>query len=158
MRPPALALLLALASAPVSGALGQSASRPVPAVQPGQVWTLDAVTADGERFQTTLRLSSRAPSGKPSTYRADRGVLLYDPAVPSLVALDTADARDGGLALACVTLGAAGGRGVLVSGPLAEVAARLEEAFAVASVARTPADLAAATKEVRLGTCTLSRR
>lgn len=116
------------------------------------------MTADGERFQTLLRLNTRAPAGRPLTYRADRGVLLYDPAVPSLVALDTADARDGGLALACVTLGAVGGRGVLVIGTLAEVSARLEEAFALASVARTPADLAAATREVRLGTCTLSRR
>lgn len=161
MRLAVLVLLLALSPA-LSGVVSRApAPRPAPPVQPGQVWRLDGVTADGERFGTVLRLKAQPQAGQPLTYRADRGVLLYDPRVPSLVAIDTADARDGGLALACVALGAVGRAalpGVLVSGTLAGVSARLKEAFAVASIARTPADLRAATAEVRLGTCTLRRR
>lgn len=158
MRPPALTRLLALALILVGGAGG--APQPASPVQPGQVWRLDGVTADGEQFQTILRLKAQPPAGQPLTYRADRGALLYDPRVPSFVALDTADAGNGGLALACVTLGTTRPplSGVLISGTLPEVSARLKEAFALASVARTPADLRAATKERRLGTCTLSRR
>jgi len=133
-------------------------------VKPGQTWVLKGTAASGEQFQTALKLSQQVPKSQPLTYRADRGTLLYDPGVPSLVVLDTADARGGGLALACVTRGqvAANSRiprpGVLVSGTLPEVAARLEDAFAVASVTRTPAQLKAATAELRLGTCTLTRR
>ncbi|WP_019586306.1 hypothetical protein [Deinococcus apachensis] len=158
MRSPAPTLLLALAFA-LAGSSG-GASQPASPVQPGQVWRLDGVTADGEQFQTVLRLRPQPPAGQPLTYRADRGALLYDPRVPSLVALDTADAGNGGLALACVTLGSTRAplSGVLISGPLPEVSARLKEAFAVASVARTPADLRAAARELRLGTCTLRRQ
>lgn len=154
MRALLLPLLLSL-----SPALAQGTPSPL---HPGQTWTLTGVTADGEQFQTVLRLTGQTPGGPPRTYRADRGTLLYDPAVPSLVALDTADAGGGGLALACVSLtperGGALWPGILVSGTPAQVSVRLKDAFGVASVARTPADRKAAAAELRLGTCTLTRR
>ncbi|SMB95411.1 hypothetical protein [Deinococcus hopiensis] len=152
----ALLLSLLLFSSP---ALAQAQPSPV---QSGQVWILAGVTADGEQFRSVLRLTREAPKGQPWTYRADRGSLLYDASVPSLVALDTVEAKAGGLALACVSLSPAKGQtswpGVLVSGGLAQVSARLGDAFGVASVARTPTDLKAAAAELRLGTCTLTRR
>lgn len=129
-------------------------------VQPGQAWTLSATTADGETFRTTLRLTAAPPTGTPATYRADRGVLLLDTARHTLVALDLLDARAGGLGLACVVAGPLDApvlSGVLATGTLSELPARLEAALALSGVARTPADRDAARRELRLGTCTLTR-
>ncbi|PNY81383.1 hypothetical protein [Deinococcus koreensis] len=132
---------------------------PPPVVRPGQVWTLDATTAQGERFQTALQVGRAAPTGTPATYRADRGVLILDAPRGSLVALDLQDARAGGLGLACVVTGSLGApvlEGVLAVGPLGELPARLEQALAVVGVARTPAERAEASRELGLGTCRLT--
>lgn len=163
-------LLSSLASAGGSGgvrALPSVARLPASApIQPGQAWVLTGTTAEGEQFRTVLKLSADAPKlDGPWTFRADRGVLLYDPAAESVVALDLKEVAGGGLALACVRVGRLGsgagesstGEGVLVSGTAPQVAARLEEAFALASAA-APADLVAAATELRLGRCTLTRQ
>ncbi|GHF65704.1 hypothetical protein HNQ07_004762 [Deinococcus metalli] len=136
-----------------------AAVTPTAPVQPGQVWTLSATTADGERFRTTLRVDTTPPTGTPATYRADRGALILDPARGTLIALDLLDARQGGVGLACVVEGpldALEVEGVLASGTLADLPARLETALAVIGVAHTPADRAAAVQELKLGTCTLT--
>jgi hypothetical protein len=138
-----------------------AAAQPVPrvSVQPGQVWTLSARTADGERFLTALHLDAAPGTGMPLAFHADRGVLLLDSARGTLIALDLLDARQGGLGLACVvegTLDAPELSGVLASGSLQALPARLEAALAVGAVTRTPADRAAALQELGLGTCTLT--
>jgi hypothetical protein len=127
--------------------------------QPGQVWTLEAVSADGEQFLTTLRLNG-APQTQngTATYPADRGTLLLDQEHTSLIALDLADARDGGLALACAYIGPLEGGvfdGVLAATTLNALPSMLEAALAVASVTRTPQERAEASAELRLGRCTL---
>ncbi|MFB9993707.1 hypothetical protein ACFFLM_17235 [Deinococcus oregonensis] len=131
-------------------------------VQPGQAWVLTGTTAEGEQFQTVLRLAPGAPTLDGAwTFRADRGVLLYDSAAQSVVGLDLKEVAGGGLALACVRVGrlsAGAGEGVLVSGTAPQVASRLEEAFAVAGATPNPADLAAAAAELRLGRCTLTQQ
>ena len=126
---PLLTLLLVLCTA-WTGGLAQSpaqvpARSPAPPsthpIEPGQVWTLNAVTAEGETFQTMLRLGPQPPQGTPATYRADRGVLLLDQLHGSLIALDLADAQDGGLALACAYVGPLDARvfeGILAAAPL----------------------------------------
>ncbi len=139
-------------------ALGVAA--PASPVQPGQVWTLVATTADGETLRTVLRLNAAAPTGKPLSYRADRGVMLLDTAHGTLIALDLLDARTGGLGLACVVDGmltAPELNGVLATGTLAQLPAQLETVLAMIAVARTPTDRGAAVRELRLGTCTLMR-
>lgn len=167
MRPFLLALLLlsSLASAGGSGGVRVMPHAPtrLPAsapVQPGQAWVLAGTTADGEQFQTVLKLTSDVPKFDGAwTFRADRGVLLYDAAAGSVVGLDLKEVASGGLALACVRVGnlsSGAGEGVLVSGTAPQVVARLEEAFAVASTTANPADLAAAAAELRLGRCTLA--
>ncbi|GGS32638.1 hypothetical protein [Deinococcus knuensis] len=129
--------------------------------RPGQHWTLNARTADGETFRTTLRLSA-APPADPGTFRADRGTLLLDAQAGTLIALDLQDARDGGLGLACaVRLNADRNSapevsGVLASGTLTELPARLEAALAVLNVTRTPQEQEEAARELGLGTCALS--
>lgn len=138
---------------------GTPSAAPLPLVRPGQLWTLDATTAQGETFQTALRLGGAAPAGTPATYRADRGVLILDAPRGSLIALDLQDARAGGLGLACVVTGSLGGPvldGVLAVGPLEELPARLEQALAVVGVADTPAERAEASRELGLGTCRLT--
>lgn len=158
MRP--LLTLLLVSCASWAGGLAQA---PVPPpdgpLAPGQVWTLKAVTAEGEAFQTTLRLSAQPPEGTPATYRADRGVLLLDQNNSSLIALDFADTKDGGLALACAYIGPLEGQsfeGVLAAATLENLSPLLEAALAVFEVARTPADRAEASAELRLGRCTLT--
>lgn len=141
-----------------AGSLAQTAPAPGP-LQPGQTWTLSAVTAEGESFQTQLRLTDQLPVGTPPTFRADRGVLLLDPARSSLIALDLADAEDGGLALACAYRGPLTSttfEGVLAAAPLDRLSPLLEAALAIFSVARTPQDRAEASAELRLGRCTLT--
>lgn len=140
--------------------LGTGLAQITASVRPGQVWTLDATTAQGETFQTVLRLSRAAPTGTPPTYRADRGVLILDASRGSLVALDLQDARAGGLGLACVVTGTLTGpvlEGLLAVGTLEELPARLEQVLAVMDVAKTPAERAEASKELGLGTCRLRR-
>jgi len=156
-------LLSSLASAGGSGSvrvLPPLSRLPASApVQSGQAWVLTGTTAEGEQFRTVLKLSADAPKLDGAwTFRADRGVLLYDPAAESVVALDLKEVPEGGLALACVRvghLGSGAGEGVLVSGTAPQVAARLEEAFALASSVPNSVDLAAAATELRLGRCTL---
>lgn len=163
MRARLLPLLLSLsvlsAGAQAGGGIPSSPA-PLQPVRPGQVWTLDATTAQGERFQTVLSLGSSPASGTPATYRADRGVLILDAGRDSLIALDLQDARTGGLGLACVVTGKLNGPaldGVLAVGTLEELAARLEQALAVVGVANTPAERAEASRELGLGTCRLTR-
>ena len=164
-------LLSSLASAGGSGSvrvLPPLSRLPASApVQPGQAWVLTGTTAEGEQFRTVLKLSADAPKLDGAwTFRADRGVLLYDPAAESVVALDLKEVPEGGLALACVRVGHLGSgagesstrEGVLVSGTAPQVAARLEEAFALASSVPSSADLAAAATELRLGRCTLTQQ
>ncbi|UBV42899.1 hypothetical protein LAJ19_01325 [Deinococcus taeanensis] len=146
----------------LSAALAQPAPLPRPPaagplIRPGQVWTLRGTTADGEQFQSTLRLSAGVPT-TPGTYRADRGVLLLDEQAATLIALDLKDARNGGVGLACavtLTPTAPALRGVLAAGPLADLPGRLEAALAVLSVTHTPDEQAQAIRELKLGTCTL---
>jgi hypothetical protein len=145
----------------VSGLLGTvlGAAAVLP-VQPGQVWTITATTAERERFTTTLRLNSAAPTGTPLAFQADRGVLLLDAAHGTLIALDLLDARAGGMGLACVVDGVLDApelNGVLASGTLEQLPDQLKTVLAVVAVARTPTDRAAAVQELRLGTCTLTR-
>ncbi|MDB5044977.1 MAG: hypothetical protein JWQ08_1027 [Deinococcus sp.] len=169
MRPFFLACLLLSSVASAGGSGGVRVQPPAPTrlpasapVQPGQAWVLAGTTADGEQFQTVLKLSADAPKLDGAwTFRADRGALLYDSAAQSVVGLDLREVASGGLALACVRVGrlsAGAGEGVLVSGTAPQVAARLEEAFAVASTTANPADLAAAAAELRLGRCTLTQQ
>lgn len=151
----ALLLGTALATPP---AASQAAPAPLP--RPGQHWTLEARTADGETFRTTLRLSA-APPTDPGTFRADRGTLLLDTQAGTLIALDLQDARDGGLGLACAVRlnadrSALEAAGVLASGTLTELPARLEAALAVLTVTRTPQEQAEAARELRLGSCELT--
>ncbi|MDV6373242.1 hypothetical protein [Deinococcus arenicola] len=148
-----VAVLLCCLAGP--GSLAQTISP----LQPGQTWTLSAVTAEGETFQTRLRLSGQPPSGTPATYRADRGVMLLDTVHSSLIALDTADAKDGGLALACVYTGPLNGQmfeGILAAAPADRLPALLETALAVFNIARTSEDRAEASAELGLGRCTLT--
>ncbi|GGO34091.1 hypothetical protein [Deinococcus humi] len=164
---PLLTLLLVLCTA-WTGGLAQSpgqvpAQPPAPPfthpIEPGQVWTLNAVTAEGETFQTTLHLGPQPPQGTPATYRADRGVLLLDQQHGSLIALDLADAQDGGLALACAYVGPLDARvfeGVLAAAPLKDLPPLLEAALAVFEVASTPETRAEASAELRLGHCRLT--
>ncbi|OLV18291.1 hypothetical protein [Deinococcus marmoris] len=158
MRP--LLPLLLVTCCGWAGGLAQSpAPLPPSPIQPGQVWTLSGTTAEGELFQTTLRLSVQPPAGTPATYRADRGVLLLDQKNSSLIALDFADAQDGGLALACAYIGPLQGKvfkGVLAAAPLDNLPPLLEAALAIFKVATTPADRAEASAELKLGHCTLS--
>ncbi len=156
---PLLTLLLVSCAAWAGGLAQVPALPPGGPLAPGQVWTLNAVTAEGEAFQITLRLSAQPPEGTPATYRADRGVLLLDQQNSSLIALDFADAQDGGLALACAYIGPLQGKafeGVLAAAPLENLPPLLEAALAVFKVARTPADRAEASAELKLGRCTLS--
>lgn len=132
----------------------------VPLPRPGQHWTLEARTADGETFRTTLRLSA-APPADPGTFRADRGTLLLDAEAGTLIALDLQDARDGGLGLACAVRlnadrSALEAAGVLASGTLTELPARLEAALAVLNVTRTPQQQEEVARELGLGSCALS--
>ncbi len=138
----------------------QASAFPASPLQPGQVWTLEAVSADGEQFRTTLRLKEGAPQlqNGTATYAADRGTLLLDEVHTSLIALDLADARDGGLALGCAYIGPLEGgvfEGVLAAATLDALPSMLETALAVASVTRTPQERAEASAELRLGRCTL---
>lgn len=158
MRLPLTLLLLVCATGLAQGA-APSAAPPRSPLQPGQVWTLEAVTAEGETFQTTLRLGRQPPQGTPVSYLADRGVMLLDVAHASLIALDVADAQDGGLALACAYVGPLEGQrfgGVLAAAPLEGLPPLLEAALAVFEVATTPEDRAEASAEVGLGRCTLT--
>ncbi len=148
-----------LAQAPAQVAAQSPAAPPRSPIGPGQVWTLSAVTAEGETFQTTLRLTSQPPQGTPATYRADRGVLLLDQTHSSLIALDLADAQDGGLALACAYVGPLDRQifeGVLAAAPLKTLPPLLETALAIFGVTSTPEDRAEASAELRLGRCTLT--
>ncbi|QFP78079.1 hypothetical protein [Deinococcus sp. AJ005] len=143
----------------LSGLAQSPAPLPDSPIQPGQVWTLSGTTAEGEMFQTILRLKPQPPSGTPATYRADRGVLLLDQQNSSLIALDFADAQDGGLALACAYIGPLRGKafeGVLAAAPLENLPPLLEAALAIFKVATTPADRAEASAELKLGRCTLT--
>ncbi|GGM11450.1 hypothetical protein [Deinococcus aerophilus] len=159
-----LALLTACALAPWMGGFQAAASAPPASpLQPGQVWTLEALSADGEQFLTTLRLNGGAPQlhNGTATYPADRGTLLLDQEHTSLIALDLADARSGGLALACAYIGPLEGEvfdGVLAVTTLNALPSMLETALAVASVTRTPQERAEASAELRLGRCTLRRQ
>lgn len=158
MRP--LLPVLLVSCAVWAGGLAQApAPPPGGPLAPGQVWSLKAVTAEGETFQTTLRLAPQPPEGTPATYRADRGVLLLDQKNSSLIALDFADAQDGGLALACAYVGLLKGQtfeGVLAAATLENLPPLLEAALAVFKVAQTPEDRAEASAELRLGRCTLT--
>lgn len=158
MRP--LLTLLLVSCTAWAGGLAQGLPPSSGPIAPGQTWTLQAVTAEGETFQTTLRLGPQLPQGTPATYRADRGVLLLDHKNSSLIALDLADAQDGGLALACAYIGpleAQTFEGVLAAATLENLPPLLEAALAVFGVARTPQDRAEASAELRLGRCTLTR-
>jgi hypothetical protein len=153
---PLLTLLLVSCTAWAGGLAQVPPSGPI---GPGQVWRLKAVTAEGESFQITLRLRPQPPQGTPATYRADRGVLLVDQKNSSLIALDLADAADGGLALACAYIGPLEGQtfnGVLAAAPLENLPPLLEAALAVFGVATTAQDRAEASAELRLGRCTLT--
>ncbi|CAM3594219.1 hypothetical protein [Deinococcus frigens] len=158
MRP--LLPLLLVCCATWAGGLVQSRNLPPASpLKPGQVWTLSGTTVEGEVFQTRLRLKSQPPTGTPATYRADRGMLLLDQKNASLIALDLADAQDGGLALACVYSGPLSGKkfeGVLAAATLDNLPPLLEAALAVFRVATTPRDRAEASAELRLGQCVLA--
>ena len=163
MRARLLPLLLSLTFLSAGAQAGGGTFPSVPPLQPvrpGQVWTLDATTAQGESFQTVLRLGSAPASGTPATYRADRGVLILDAPRGSLIALDLQDARAGGLGLACVVTGTLTGpvlQGLLTVGTLEELPARLEQVLAVANVTTTSVERAEASRELGLGTCRLTR-
>lgn len=156
--PPLLLSLWLLSAGAQAGGGASPPAPPLQPVRPGQVWTLDATTAQGESFQTVLRLGSAPASGTPATYRADRGVLIVDAQRGSLIALDLLDARAGGLGLACVVTGTLTGpllEGLLAVGTQEELPARLEQVLAIVAVATTPAERAEASRELELGTCRL---